>query len=119
MPVKVAKTHIRAEVNETSAVVRFAAPELTLNHDVDIAVREIDEVLAQAKVTVVVISFAQVRRLSSAFLGKLIGLHKRLSANKMQLRLCCMSPDLTNIYKIMNLQALFRLYESEEAALKG
>lgn len=116
---KVAKTHIKADVEDASIVVRFSAPELTLNHDVDLAVREIDEVLAQSKAPVLVINFAQVRRLSSAFLGKLIGLHKRLSANRRQLRLCGMSPDLANIYKIMNLQSLFKLYDSEEAAIKG
>jgi anti-anti-sigma factor len=84
---------------------------------VDKALQEIQEIADQHQPRLLVINFTRVLHLSSSFLGKLVALHKRLSAKGGKLRLCCMSPDAENAYKIVSLHKLIPLYATEEAAL--
>jgi anti-anti-sigma factor len=117
-PTKVSKLCITAEVDERRAVVHFVSSEVTQPHEVEVALKEIQEVADQFEVRLLVINFTHVPHPSSSFLGKLIALYKRLSGEGIQLRLCCMSLEAENIYKIMNLAKLAPLYATEEAALK-
>ena len=53
--------------------------------------------------------------LSSAALGKPINLKKKVGAVKGKLKLCCIHPDLLEVFKITRLDQVFEIYPEEQA----
>lgn len=64
------------------------------------------------------LNFENVEYLSSAALGKLISLHKRVREHNGQLKLCGIRPEIYEVFKITKLNLLFEIYDDEELALK-
>ena len=63
------------------------------------------------------LNFGHVQYLSSAALGKLINLKKKVGAVKGKLKLCCIHPDLLEVFRITRLDQVFEIYAEEQAAL--
>ena len=63
------------------------------------------------------LNFGNVQYLSSAALGKLINLKKKVGAVKGKLKLCCIHPDLKEVFKITRLDQVFEIYDEEQTAL--
>ena len=63
------------------------------------------------------LNFGNVQYLSSAALGKLINLKKKVAAVKGKLKLCCIHPDLLEVFRITRLDQVFEIYADEQAAL--
>ena len=64
-----------------------------------------------------VLDFASVAHMSSAALGMLITLHKRVRERGGQLRLCSIQPSIYEIFVITRLNEIFRIHESVHDAL--
>ena len=67
----------------------------------------------------IVLDFSNVEYLSSAALGKLITLDKKVKAAKGKLRLCSIRPDIYEVFAITKLNKLFTIYDNQEKALDG
>lgn len=67
----------------------------------------------------IVLDFANVEYLSSAALGKLITMDKKVKAAGGKLRLCSIRPDIYEVFAITKLNKLFDIRDSQDAALKG
>ena len=67
----------------------------------------------------IVLDFINVEYLSSAALGKLITLDKKVKAAKGKLRLCNIRPDIYEVFAITRLNKLFDIKENQEKALEG
>ena len=63
------------------------------------------------------INFEKIEYLSSAVLGKLVALHKKMKKEKATLKLCCMRPNIFEIFKITKLDKLFEIHKDAETAL--
>jgi anti-sigma B factor antagonist len=63
------------------------------------------------------LNFSNVMYLSSAALGKLIQLKKKVGAIKGTMKLCCIHPDLLEVFKITRLDQVFPIYKDEQSAL--
>ena len=50
-------------------------------------------------------------------LGKLINLKKKVGAVKGKLKLCCIHPDLLEVFRITRLDQVFEIHSEEQAAL--
>ena len=61
------------------------------------------------------LNFGNVQYLSSAALGKLINLKKKVAAVKGKLKLCCIHPDLLEVFRITRLDQVFEIYSEEQA----
>src|SRR2546425_1568951 len=55
----------------------------------------------------ILLNFSNVEYLSSAALGKLITMNKSVQAAAGQLRLCCIHPQIYEVFKITKLNKLF------------
>jgi anti-sigma B factor antagonist len=64
-----------------------------------------------------VLDFSLVDFLASAALGKLIALHKKVTAENGIMKLCCICPDIHEVFAITKLDHLFDIKENEAAAL--
>jgi len=67
----------------------------------------------------IILDFSNVEYLSSAALGKLITMDKKVKAAKGKLRLCSIRPDIYEVFAITKLNKLFDMRESQEEALDG
>ena len=116
---KLRKTRILADINGEQAVIHFIGTTVREMVDVQRIMDEIDDVSGNGEIKLVVINFARVRQLTSAFLGRLVGLNKSLKQSGVVLRLCCMTPQVEEAFRICKLQKILPLYPSEEKALAG
>jgi|SRR5579864_985395 len=66
----------------------------------------------------VVLDFSGVEFLSSYSLGLLANLNKKLNAAGNQLRLCCLGPQLREVFRITHLDKVFAIYGSQQDALR-
>ena len=67
----------------------------------------------------IVLDFSNVEYLSSAALGKLITMDKKVKAAKGKLRLCNVRPDIYEVFAITKLNKLFDMHDNLEQALEG
>lgn len=64
-----------------------------------------------------VLNFGSVEFLSSAALGKLITLDKKVKAHNGVLKLCCIRPEIYKVFEITKLDRLFDIKDEEADAL--
>jgi len=76
-------------------------------------VRLVDE-LGRRKI---LLNFSKVEFLSSAALGKLIALNRKLQGVKGSLVLCGISKEISEVFKITRLDKLFKIKNTEQEAL--
>ena len=67
----------------------------------------------------IVLDFSIVEYLSSAALGKLITMDKKVKAAKAKLRLCCIRPEIYEVFEITRLNKIFDIKSTQEEALAG
>jgi anti-sigma B factor antagonist len=65
------------------------------------------------------LNFGNVEYLSSAALGKLITLHKKLQAVGGRLVLCNIDPQIYEVFEITRLDKFFNIQKEEQAALQA
>ena len=65
------------------------------------------------------LNFGNVEYLSSAALGKLITLNKKLQAAGGRLILCNIDPQIYEVFEITKLNKLFNIHKEEQAALQA
>ncbi len=64
-----------------------------------------------------IINFSNVKFLSSAVLGLLIRISKKIYEKQGQLRLCCIDPKILNVFKITRLDRVFEIYDTQDQAI--
>ena len=63
------------------------------------------------------VNFQGVKFMASAMLGKLLPLHKRCKNDKIKLKLCNISANLMEVFKITNLNKVFEISDTEATAV--
>jgi anti-sigma B factor antagonist len=66
----------------------------------------------------VLLNFDNVEYLSSAALGKLINLHKKLQGVQGRLAMCKVIPQIYEVFAITKLDKIFKIFPDEDAALE-
>jgi len=116
---KTQKTMIAVSVTDDRAVIYFLGPTVREIADVQKIVDEIEDVAYNSKIKLMVINFSRVMQLTSAFLGRLISLNKSLKQMGVELRLCSMTSQVEEAFKICKFQKLIPLFATEEEALEA
>ena len=116
---KIQKTKIFADIAGEQMIVRFLSPSMREMSDAQKVIEELSDIVYNYEVKLVVINFAKLKQMTSAFLSKLITLNKTLAQSSIKLRLCCMAPAVEQAFKICKLEKIIPLYKTEEEALQG
>jgi len=66
-----------------------------------------------------VINFSKIKFLSSAVLGKLIALNKKIASDKGRLSFCNINKDIMQVFKITRLDKLIPICKDEDDAVKS
>jgi anti-sigma B factor antagonist len=64
------------------------------------------------------LDFGAVRYMSSAALGKLISLKKKLGHVNGRMKLCSIQPELLEVFRITRLDTVFEIYKDARSALE-
>jgi anti-sigma B factor antagonist len=113
------KPGISVEYSGNATIMRFTDEKILEEKDIKALQDSIMSVIEQAARINLILDFANVRFLSSAVLGLLIRVSKRIYENDGQLGLCNISPKIYEIFKITRLTKTFDIYNSIESAVEG
>ncbi len=108
---------ISIEYIEDATVVAFTNDKILEETDVRALRESIEVIVEQAGNIRLVLDFRSVKFLSSAVLGLLIRISKRIHEQGGQLRLCNIHPGIYEVFKITRLTNIFDIFEDVESAI--
>ncbi len=111
------RQHLRLEPMGDVTVVSFIDSKIVTEEDIQEVGDQLYSLVESEGHRRLLLNFRNVRYLSSAALGKLINLKKKVGVVKGDLKLCCIHPDLLEVFKITRLDQVFQIYDDETVAL--
>jgi anti-sigma B factor antagonist len=112
-PEALLKVHKQNEV----AVVTFATSRILDQSNVQQLGEELDSLVEDYGLQNIVLNFENVNYMSSAVMGKLVSLRKKVDGAGGQLVLCSIEESIYEIFKIMRFDKMFDIYETEDDAV--
>ena len=111
----------RLDIDEVSdvTVARFTDKKILDESNIQIIGNQLFSLVDEDHRQKIVLDFTNVEYLSSAALGKLITMDKKVKAAGGKLRLCSIRSDILEVFKITRLDKLFTIRENREKALEG
>lgn len=111
--------HRRVEVSEIGAVtvVRFVDRKILDTANIQELGDELFSLVESDHRTQLLLNFSRVEFLSSAALNKLILLDRAISKQGGHLKLCCLRPEIQEVFVITRLNQMFEIHEEESDAL--
>ena len=107
---------ISVEYKNGATIVAFTDDKILEDTDIRALRESIEGIIEQAGGLHLVLDFRHVKFLSSAVLGLLIRLSKRVHEVGGELRLCNIHPGIYEIFKITRLTNVFDIHEDVESA---
>jgi len=112
------KPRISVQYAENATIVSFVDEKILEEMDIRALQESIMSVVEQAERINLILDFGNVRFLSSAVLGLLIRVLKRICEQEGQLKLCNINPKIYEVFKITRLNKTFDIYEDVESATR-
>jgi len=113
------KPRISVEYAGDATIVTFTDEKILEEKDIKALQESIMSVIEQAERINLILDFGNVRFLSSAVLGLLIRLSKRIYERDGSLKLCSINPKIYEIFKITRLTKTFDICKDVESAVEG
>ena len=101
------------------AVVNFLDKRILDEPTIQVIADQLFSLVDDAKKHKMVLNFNNVEYMSSAALGKLINLHKKLTGVKGRMALCNVIPQIYEVFTITRLDKIFKIYPDEDTAIKA
>lgn len=100
-----------------ATVVNFVDKKILDETNIQLIGQQLFDLVEQDRRDKIVLDFSEVEYLSSAALGKLITLDKKVKGVKGKLRLCSIRPEIYEVFAITKLNKLFKIYDDQAEAL--
>ena len=113
------KPRINVEYAENATIATFTAQSILEEKDIQALQKFIIPVIEQVERINSILDFCNVRFLSSAVLGLLIRISKKIYERDGQLRLCNINPKIYEAFKITRLTKIFDIYKDTEDAVES
>lgn len=110
---------ISVEYAENATIVTFTDERILEEKDIQALQESIVSVIEQAERINLILDFCNVQFLSSAVLGLLIRVSKKVYEREGQLKLCSINPKIYKIFKITRLTKIFDIYQDIESAVES
>ena len=110
---------ISVEYAENATVVTFTEEKILEDKDIQSLQDSIMSVIEQTEQIDLILDFCNVQFLSSAVLGLLIRVSKKIYERQGQLGLCNINPKIYEIFKITRLTKIFDIYDDIDSAVEG
>ncbi|MDO4575637.1 MAG: STAS domain-containing protein [Planctomycetia bacterium] len=109
--------HISVNIVDDICVVRLLDNRIVDDINIYELGTELFSLVEQAGYNKVLLNFSSVGFLSSAALGKLIMMYKKIAVRSGVLKLSNIAADIRELFTIMNLDKIFSIYQEEADAL--
>lgn len=113
------KPKISVEYTENSTIVTFVGEKILEEMDIQALRESIMSVIEEGGRINLILDFCNVRFLSSAVLGLLMRISKKVYEQQGQLKLCNISSRIYEIFKITRLNKIFDIYGDVESATRS
>ncbi len=113
------KPRISVDYTDKAVIIKFTDEKILEDKDIAAIRDAIMSVVEQTQRINLVLDFTNVKFLSSAVLGLLIRVSKKVYERDGQLRLCNINPKIYEIFKITRLTKVFDIYPDTEDAVEG
>jgi anti-sigma B factor antagonist len=114
------KPRISVDYAENATIVTFTDEKILEEKDVQALQESIMSVIESASGGIkLILDFSNVQFLSSAVLGLLIRVSKKVYENDGQLKLCSINPKIYKIFKITRLTKIFDIYQDIKSATES
>jgi anti-sigma B factor antagonist len=113
------RPRIGVEYAEKATIVTFTDEKILEEKDIQALGESIMSVIEQSERLNLILDFCNVRFLSSAVLGLLIRVSKKVYERDGQLRLCNIDPKIHEIFKITRLNKIFDICRDVEDATES
>jgi anti-anti-sigma factor len=100
-------------------VARLARSDLLDDKTINTLGNQLFHLVLEGDCRLLILNFSSVQRVTSALLGKIIGLHKKLQAAGGRLALCRVDPRLHEAFETLQLHRLFPIFAEEQEALQS
>lgn len=111
------RSHLTVTNRDGVSVVEFADRKILDELCIEEIGNELEKLITAGSAPRLLLSFKNVEHLSSAALGMLIKLNKRVSEEKGRLLLSDISAQIFEVFKITRLNKLFDIHDTAEQAL--
>ena len=113
--------HRRLDIEESGdvTIAKFVDKKILDEGNIQIIGNQLFSLVEDDARTKIILDFSNVEYLSSAALGKLITMDKKVKAAKGKLRLSTVRPDIYEVFAITKLNKLFDMRDNLEQALEG
>ena len=108
---------LKVQKQNQVAVVSYATSRILDQTNVQQLGEELDALVDEYKLGKIVLNFTGVTYMSSAVMGKLVSLLKKVKASDGQLKLCNIEDSIYEIFEIMRFDKMFDIAESEDDAV--
>jgi anti-sigma B factor antagonist len=115
----VIKPRISVEYAENATIVTFVDEKILEEMDIQALRESVMSVIEEGGRINLILDFCNVRFLSSAVLGLLMRISKKVYEQDGRLRLCNISSRLYEIFKITRLNKIFDIYDDVESATQS
>jgi anti-sigma B factor antagonist len=102
---------------KTITTVSFNVASLAAGADMDAVAKQISDLIASQKPKNLLVDFTGVKFFSSQTLGILLDARKKTSAQKANMVISGINPQLYRVFKITNLDKLFNFYPDAQSAI--
>jgi len=111
----------RLDIEEVNGVTvaRFTDKKILDESNIQIIGNQLFSLVDEDHRQKIVLDFTNVEYLSSAALGKLITMDKKVKAAGGKLRLCSIRSDIKEVFKITRLDKLFQILDNRDKAVEG
>jgi len=113
------KPRISVEYAENATITTFTDEKILEEKDIKALQESIMSVIEEGGRINLILDFCNVRFLSSAVLGLLIRISKRVYECDGQLRLCNINPKIYEVFKITRLTKIFDIYPDVAGAVES
>jgi anti-anti-sigma factor len=108
---------VKSEIKGEIRIIFIDVPRLVDQAAIDQCSREIVELLDKTEEKHVLLHFGRVAFMSSSALGMLVRLHKKCKEHEISLKLCNISPDIYQVFKITGLDKVFSIHADAADAM--
>ena len=111
--------YLQVRTDDGVVVARFTEERLTEELAIAKVGEELRTLVADGNCQKVLLSFAVVTYLSSAMLGKLISISRKLKEKGGELKLCKLCPNIQEIFNLTKLGKIIDIQETEADGIKA
>jgi anti-anti-sigma factor len=113
------RPRISIKYHDSATIVTFDDNKILEETDIKAIQQSLIPIAEQAEQMCLILDFANVGFLSSAVLGLLIRISKKIYENGGRLKLCNISPKIYEVFKITRLTKTFDIYRDVECAIEA